>query len=73
MKSLLATKVFALALVILVLMAALSLIGGLASERLRYRAQAADSIRASLAGPQTLAGAVITRRCVKTHETLVVH
>ncbi|MEI8323763.1 MAG: cell envelope integrity protein CreD [Betaproteobacteria bacterium] len=72
MKSLLATKVFALGLVMLVLMAALSMIGGLASERLRYRAQAADSIRSSLAGPQTLAGAVMTRRCTKTIETIVV-
>ena len=72
MKSLLATKVFALVLVMLLLMAALSLIGGLASERLRYRAQAADSIRSSLAGPQTLAGAVMTRHCTKTIEAIVV-
>lgn len=73
MKSLLATKVVALGLVLVALMAALTMIGGVAHERLQYRAQAAQSIATSVAGSQTLAGAVVTRQCNQTVESTELH
>ncbi len=65
-------KAVSLAAVLLVLMMGLSMIGGLANERVAYRAQAAASIEGSLAGAQTLAGMVLTRRCVETFEATVI-
>ncbi|MEQ1595972.1 MAG: cell envelope integrity protein CreD [Casimicrobium sp.] len=64
-------KAVSLGAVLLVLMVGLSMIGGLASERMGYRAQAAASVRESLAGPQTIAGAVATRRCTFTSEQII--
>lgn len=66
-------KVVSLAAVLLVLMMGLSMIGGLASERMTYRAQASASIESSLSGAQTLAGMVLTRRCIETFERTVVN
>ncbi len=64
-------KAVSLGAVLMVLMVGLSMIGGLASERMGYRAQAAASVRESLAGPQTIAGVVVTRRCTSTTEKTV--
>ena len=61
-------KAAALAVILLILISGLSMIGGMAAERVGYRAQAAESIRRSLAGPQAIAGPVLTRRCVETSE-----
>ncbi len=72
MKSNLMVKATALGAVLIALLGALSAIGGLASERMAYRAQAAASIESSLAGAQTIAGMVLTRRCVETIEKTVV-
>lgn len=47
-------KAVSLGAVLMVLMVGLSMIGGLAGERMGYRAQAAASVRESLAGPQTI-------------------
>ncbi len=64
-------KAVSLGAVLMVLMLGLSMIGGLAGERMGYRAQAAASVRESLAGPQTIAGAAMSRRCTKTVESTV--
>ena len=64
-------KAAALAAILLLLISGLSMIGGMAAERIGYRAQAAESIRRSLAGPQAIAGPVLTRRCVETSEKQV--
>ena len=64
-------KAAALAAILLLLISGLSMISGMAAERIGYRAQAAESIRRSLAGPQAIAGPVLTRRCVETIEKQV--
>ncbi len=64
-------KAASLAAILLLLIYGLSMIGGMAAERIGYRAHAADSIRRSLAGPQAIAGPVLTRRCVETVEKQV--
>ncbi|MFO1343726.1 MAG: cell envelope integrity protein CreD [Burkholderiales bacterium] len=64
-------KAVSLAAVLLVLMMGLSMIGGLANERVAYRAQAAASVRESLAGQQVLAGAAMSRHCTTTVESRV--
>ncbi len=64
-------KAAALAAILLLLISGLSMISGMAAERIGYRAQAAESIRRSLAGPQAIAGPVLTRRCVETSEKQV--
>lgn len=65
-------KAGSLTAVLLLLVFGLSMIGGLANERMAYRSQAAASIESSLAGSQALAGMVLTRRCVETFEKTVV-
>lgn len=65
-------KAVSLGAVLMVLMVGLSMIGGLASERMGYRAQEAASVRESLAGQQVIAAAAMSRRCTKTIETKVV-
>ena len=64
-------KAASLAAILLLLISGLSMIGGMAAERIGYRAQASESIRRSLAGPQAIAGPVLTRRCVETIEKQV--
>ena len=65
-------KAGSLTAVLLLLVFGLSMIGGLANERMAYQSQAAASIESSLAGSQALAGMVLTRRCVETFEKTVV-
>jgi inner membrane protein len=70
MKFALLAKAVSLLVVIVLLSIGLQMIGGVADERIRYREQAAASIRQSLAGPQTVAGPIATRACTQTVETV---
>jgi inner membrane protein len=70
MKFALVVKAVSLLMVIVLLSIGLQMIGGVADERMRYREQAAASIRQSLAGPQTIAGPIATRACLQTVETV---
>jgi inner membrane protein len=63
-------KATALFIVVVLLMIGLQLIGNIAHERAGYREQAVQSIRQSLAGPQSIAGPIATRACVETVETI---
>jgi inner membrane protein len=70
MKFALLAKGVSLFAVIVLLSISLQMIGSVADERMRYREQAAASIRQSLAGPQTVAGPIVTRACLQTVETV---
>lgn len=63
------TKLAALAGITLLLLIGLGLIEDVVRDRLRYRQQAAQSVAASLAGPQTLMGPLIHSACVESWET----
>lgn len=69
MKFSLLFKSISLAIVTLLLMIGVDLIGNIAKERNMYREHAVSSVRQSLAGPQVIAGPVMTRACVETFET----
>lgn len=71
MKQMWSGKVMAWLAIFGVLLVALQLMDGLARERLAYRDQATASVEQSLAGPQTLTAAVITRQCTRTVERLL--
>jgi inner membrane protein len=58
-------KLAALLVVLLLLAVGLSAIGGVTAERVRQRSFAVASIAQSAAGPQVLAGPVISRTCVQ--------
>jgi len=63
------TKLAALAGITLLLLIGLGLIEDVVRDRQRYRSQAAQSVAASLAGPQTLMGPMIHSACVESWET----
>ncbi len=65
------TKAASLSVVVILLMTGIGRIGDIAAERTMYRQQAADSIRRSLAGSQTIAGVVLTRTCTETVQTII--
>jgi inner membrane protein len=58
-------KGVSLALVLLMLLIGLHMIGGVSRDRVAQREFAVQSIQQSAAGPQTLAGPVISRSCVE--------
>ena len=65
------TKVLAIGLVMLLLVAVQARIDSLVNERRLREHQAAASVEQSLAGPQTLLGPLLHRRCVEEWDTLV--
>jgi inner membrane protein len=65
LRSELLKKGMSLALVLLMLMIGLSMISGVSRDRSAQRYYAVQSIQQSAAGPQSLAGPVISRTCVE--------
>lgn len=63
-------KLFALALVVILLILALLKISGVVHDRQTYRQIAIQSVAQSLAGPQTLTGPLIHRACTEEWDVL---